>query len=129
MRSAIRDARERPDALLTTLRKDFSTSASDLRLLDEPDTADRVLTAFREATAQDAGGCVSDWARWSTWSLDHHDGRTPVHIWHGSDDPLVPLSHARHLQHLCSGARLDVWDGEGHLHGDDTWRQVLSVLP
>jgi pimeloyl-ACP methyl ester carboxylesterase len=129
MRSSIRDARTRPDMLLNTLRKDFSTSASDLRLLDEPDTADRVLTAFREATAQGAGGCVSDWALWGRkWSFDGHDGRTPVHIWHGSDDPLVPLHHAQHLQHLCGGARLDVWDGGGHLHGDDAWRQVLSAL-
>lgn len=44
MTSAIRSAREEPDKFPTTLRKDFSASASDTRLLDECDTAERVLT-------------------------------------------------------------------------------------
>lgn len=130
MRSAIRDAREQPDKFLTTLRRDFSASASDTRLLDKRDTAERVLTAFIEATAQGAGGCVSDWALWGKeWSFDPQSGHTPTHIWHGDEDPLVPLHHARHLQRLCPRAHLDVWRGEGHLHDDGVWRQVLSTLP
>lgn len=130
MRSAIRSAREQPDKFLTTLRKDFSASASDTRLLGEPDTTDRVLTAFIEATVQGAGGCVSDWALWGKeWSFDLQNDHTPTHIWHGDDDPLVPLHHAPHLQRLCPRAHLDVWSGEGHLHDDDVWRQVLSALP
>lgn len=129
MRSAIRDAREQPERFLQTLRKDFSRSASDIRLLDEPGTAERVLTAFREATAQGAGGCVSDWALWGKkWSLDLQSGLTPTHIWHGDDDPLVPLHHAQHLHQLCPGSQLDVWSGEGHLHDDHAWREVLSAL-
>ena len=129
MRSAIRAAREQPDKFLGTLRKDFSRSASDIRLLDDPETAERVLTAFREATAQGAGGCVSDWALWGKkWSLDRHSGLARTHIWHGDDDPLVPLHHAQHLQQLCPGSQLNVWSGEGHLHDDHAWREVLSAL-
>ena len=130
MRSAISSAHDDPDKFLQTLRKDFATSANDLHLLDETDTAKRVVTAFVEATAQGGGGCVSDWALWrNDWSFDLNSGQTPIRIWHGDDDPLVPLGHAQHLQRTCPTAELDVWSGEGHLHDDDTWRQVLSALP
>ena len=130
MRSAIRSAHNEPEKFLRSLRKEFSTSANDLRLLDEPDTAERVVTAFVEATAQGAGGCVSDWALWrKDWAFDLNGGQTPIQIWHGDEDPLVPLHHSQHLQRACPRARLDVWSGEGHLHDDDTWREVLSASP
>ena len=131
MRSAIHDARQDPDKFLRTLRKDFDASANDLRLLDEPATSERVLTAFVEATAQGGRGCVSDWRLWAKdWPTEARTrDQPPIHIWHGDDDPLVPLSHAQHLERLHPGARLDVWSGEGHLHDDGTWREVLSALP
>ena len=130
MRRAVRSANSDPDTFLRTVRKEFSASANDLRLLDVPDTAERVATAFVEATAQGAGGCVSDWALWrNDWALDLNGSQAPIHIWHGDDDPLVPLRHAQHLQRTCPRARLDVLSGEGHLHDDNTWRQVLTASP
>ena len=130
MRPAIRSANSDPDKFLRTIRKEFSASANDLRLLDVPDTAERVATAFVEATAQGAGGCFSDLALWRNhWALDVTASQAPIHIWHGDDDPLVPLSHAQHLQRTCPRARLDVLSGEGHLHDDNTWRQVLTASP
>lgn len=130
MRSAIRNARHEPDKFLRTLRKDFDASANDLRLLNEPDTSERVLTAFVEATAQGGGGCVREWRLWTKdWPDEASPKQMPIHIWHGDDDPVVPLRHAQHLKRLHPEARLDVWSGEGHLHNDGTWREVLSALP
>ena len=130
MRRAVRSANSDPDTFLRTVRKEFSASANDLRLLDVPDTAERVVTAFVEATAQGAGRCVSDWALWrNDWALNLNGSQAPTHIGHGDDDPLVPLRHAQHLQRTCPRARLDVLSGEGHLHDDNTWRQVLSASP
>ena len=130
MRPAVRRTNSDPDEFLRTVRKELYASANDLRPSDVPDTAARVVTDFVEATAQGAGGCVSDWALWrNDWASDSNGSQAPINIWHGEDDPLVPPRHAQHLQRTCPRARLDVRGGEGHLHDDNTWRQVLTAAP
>jgi pimeloyl-ACP methyl ester carboxylesterase len=38
----------------------------------------------------------------------------PVHLIHGSDDPLIPVAHAHDLQSRIAGSTLDVIPGMGH---------------
>jgi pimeloyl-ACP methyl ester carboxylesterase len=40
--------------------------------------------------------------------------RTPLHVVHGVDDPLVPVGHAERLSQLVPGAELTVVPGAGH---------------
>ncbi len=67
------------------------------------------------------------WGRTSDEQVSAAGGR-PVHLWHGDQDPVIPLHHARHVQKLLPDARLHVWPGEGHFHDDDHWRDVLTVM-
>lgn len=130
MRSAAKQARKHPEKFLQTLRKDVAGSPHDVAVLQDNDAVERVLTAFTEATEQGPDGCVSDWAVWARpWDFDIRSaaGR-PVWLWHGDQDPVIPLRHAQHLQTLLPGANLCVWQNEGHFHDDDHWYEVLNQM-
>jgi len=130
LRSAARDVRSKPETFLRTLRKDLSASPHDVELLKEPDAAQRILTAFTEATALGPDGCVLDWALWRRpWQVDLATAADrPIHLWHGDQDPVIPAHHSRHLQALLPGAQLHAWPGEGHFHDDARWREVFAAL-
>ena len=49
------------------------------------------------------------------WGFRLEEVSTPVHIWHGSRDPNVPLRHARLLAARIPRAVLHRVEGEGHL--------------
>ena len=48
------------------------------------------------------------------WRSDLSALTMPVEIWHGSDDPAVPLPFARQLAASLPNATLHICDGEGH---------------
>lgn len=49
------------------------------------------------------------------WGCDLDSIRSPVSIWHGGDDRMVPLSHGRWLADHVPGARARLLPEEGHL--------------
>lgn len=130
LRPATVQARRRPEAFLRSLRRDVAGSPHDVQVLADPDAAERVLTAFTEATARGPAGCVTDWGVWARpWDVDLSlAAGCPVQLWHGDEDPVIPLHHAQHLHALVPGSALQVWPGEGHFHDDLRWREVLTPL-
>ena len=54
--------------------------------------------------------------------------RVPVWIWHGSADASVPLAVAESLAARIPGARLEVFDGGGHMAVHTHTAAILSAL-
>jgi len=111
---------------LRTLRADVRRSRTTVAVPGQPDAAQRARTAFTVATQQGPVGCVSDWAvcaRPLDFQVSGAVGR-PVQLWHGDEDPVIPVHHAEHLLSLLPGAALHVWPGEGHFHDDQRWREI-----
>ena len=52
----------------------------------------------------------------------------PVHCWHATADPIVPLRHTEELVRRIPGARLSLWEGEGHLAIIQHIGEVLDAL-
>ncbi|MDX1560992.1 MAG: alpha/beta hydrolase [Marinobacter sp.] len=50
------------------------------------------------------------------WGFRLRDIRTPVFIYHGEEDPFVPLDYARHLANNLPNAELTLIPGIGHLY-------------
>lgn len=101
---------------MRTLRADVRRSRTTVAVPGQPDAAQRARTAFTVATQQGPVGCVSDWAvcaRPLDFQVSGAVGR-PVQLWHGDEDPVIPVHHAEHLLSLLPGAALHVWPGEGH---------------
>lgn len=49
------------------------------------------------------------------WGFELSSIKVPVQLWHGTDDQLVPLSHARWLADHLPGADIHLEPGEGHI--------------
>ena len=74
-------------------------------------------------------GIVEEYTAWARpWGFSLADVATPVDVWQGSDDHLVPVAWAERLADGLPDARLRILEGESHFllltHGD----RVLAEL-
>jgi pimeloyl-ACP methyl ester carboxylesterase len=49
------------------------------------------------------------------WGFLVEDVAVPVSVWHGTEDRMVPVSHARWIAAHAPEATVEILDGEGHL--------------
>jgi pimeloyl-ACP methyl ester carboxylesterase len=124
---AMASAAKNPRRFGRQLNRDFKSPA-DQKLLDD-ELRSTLVTLFREATRNGPAGIVEDfavWARPSTLALD--EIRTPVRLWHGTDDQSVSIAHSRYVASQLPCAELTEWPNAGHLHPEDRWAEVLATL-
>jgi pimeloyl-ACP methyl ester carboxylesterase len=62
------------------------------------------------------------------WGFALGDVRTPVHLWYGSADNIVPLHHGEHLAERLPHAVLRIREDEGHLGGLGASREIFDTL-
>jgi pimeloyl-ACP methyl ester carboxylesterase len=87
------------------------------------------IALFTEAFLRGASGAVADYvALAAPWGFDVATIATPVHVWHGDADPMVPLAHSQSLVERVPHAELTVWPGEGHLGTVTHAREILDDL-
>jgi len=74
-----------------------------------------ILDFVGESTRCGVGGVVDDYARLAVdWGFDLASVECDVTLWHGSDDPLVPVAHGRDLADRLEKARFEELHGRGH---------------
>ncbi len=112
-RAIVRAASMTPDRLLRRSLLDAALPAE--RVLLEA-MEDRQLVGFvREAVRAGGAGVAADYAAiGQPWGFEPEAVHAPVTVWHGEDDPLVPLSHARLLSERLPHADLRMLPGGGH---------------
>jgi pimeloyl-ACP methyl ester carboxylesterase len=85
---------------------------------------DGIVTA---GTAHGFGGMMDDLlAAMSPWGFDVSRLSTPTLIMHGTDDRMVPSSHARWLAARCPRAELRLEAGQGHISVLGSARSALE---
>jgi pimeloyl-ACP methyl ester carboxylesterase len=78
--------------------------------------ADYLAASFRHAVTQGSPGLVEDTLQaMRPWGFDVRDIGVPVAVWQGSHDRMVPFSHGQWLASRIPGARVHLFDDEGHL--------------
>jgi pimeloyl-ACP methyl ester carboxylesterase len=76
----------------------------------------QAMAVFTQAFLHGARGVVDDDAALARpWGVDVARAGTTVRLFHGDDEPMVPLQHSRALAERIPGAELTVWPREGHL--------------
>ncbi|MFD0639368.1 alpha/beta fold hydrolase [Catenulispora yoronensis] len=80
------------------------------------DFAEYSAAAFRKAVSTGiAGWRDDDLAFIADWGFDLAAIRTPVAIWQGAEDRMVPFAHGRWLAAHVAGASVRLPPAEGHL--------------
>jgi pimeloyl-ACP methyl ester carboxylesterase len=78
--------------------------------------ADYTATVFRAAVSSGiAGWRDDDLAFVGDWGLDLGAVKTPVSVWQGAEDRMVPYAHGRWLASRLTGATVRLEPTEGHL--------------
>lgn len=87
------------------------------------------MALFFEAFLRGAHGVVADYAALNQpWGFDVGAIANRLAIFHGDDDPMVPLRHSEELAERVPAAELTVWPGAGHLGTVAHVENVLEAL-
>nr|WP_246416107.1 alpha/beta fold hydrolase [Nocardioides luti] len=105
-------------------------------LVDEVDAAaltgafaDHLAADFRHAMAQGAVGLLEDNLQiMRPWGFDVAAITVPVAVWQGAHDKMVPFAHGQWLAARIPGARVHLFDDEGHLSLISRLDEMLAEL-
>jgi pimeloyl-ACP methyl ester carboxylesterase len=104
--------------------------ANEQAILDRPEVRAMLTAAYAEAIRPGLDGAADDTVALfaSPWGFDPAEVVRPVRIWHGEDDSVVPVSHARWLADRLPTADLVVQPGIGHVGHLDAQPATLAWL-
>ena len=122
-------AARRASPLLITLVS-AKACPRDRQVLAIADFRDALAASLREAFRNGARGAATEIGLLcAPWGFDLGDVGTPVALWHGDDDRVVPMAMGRHLEHALPDCRASYLPGHGHyslVH--DLAEPILSYL-
>jgi pimeloyl-ACP methyl ester carboxylesterase len=88
-----------------------------------------VMALFTQAFLHGAYGVVADYAAIAQrWGFDVESVQSPMAIFHGDADTMVPLRHGEELAKRVPHAELTVWPGAGHLGTITHVEDILDAL-
>jgi pimeloyl-ACP methyl ester carboxylesterase len=127
-RWAIELMRRRPGLLGRVISAGASTT--DRTLLAEQEARETAARSFLAATARGAAPMIEDYLVCrAEWGFGPKDVNGRVHLWHGTDDRLIPGSYveplARHVAQLPGVVHPD----DGHFFFRARIREILAPLP
>ena len=62
------------------------------------------------------------------WGFKLRDIRVPIRLWHGDDDPSVPVAMGRYVASELQDCHAAFYPGEGHHLLFDRWPQILADM-
>jgi pimeloyl-ACP methyl ester carboxylesterase len=85
--------------------------------------------SFLDATAYGVRGMIDDYCCYSRdWGFRMATVSPTVHVWHGTQDPLVPLDHALALAISLPRCRMFLHPDEGHHFFRRRLEEILAAL-
>lgn len=88
----------------------------DVAVLDQPGLVDLYLAGARRMSATATRAAVQDLRLFMRpWGIELAAIRTPVHVWHGDGDKMVPVDHGRWTTAQVPDGTFHLCPGGGHL--------------
>jgi len=98
-------------------------------LLQRADERLAASTSFLDAARDGVRGMIEDYLVYSRpWGFSASQVAAEVHLWHGLEDPLVPVEHALQLAVSLPRCRVFLDPGEGHHFFRRRLAKILAVL-
>jgi len=99
---------------------------ADREWLSMPSVNRGAAETLREALRPGVWGYVQDIRVLATpWGFDLDGIDTPIQLWHGDQDLVIPLHHGRYLASVLPSATLRICPGEGHML---MWNHLAEIL-
>jgi pimeloyl-ACP methyl ester carboxylesterase len=99
------------------------------RLLQRADERSAASASFLEAASEGVRGMIEDYLVYSSpWGFAASQVSAEVHLWHGLEDPLVPVEHALQLAISLPRCRVFLDPDEGHHFFRRRLAKILAVL-
>jgi pimeloyl-ACP methyl ester carboxylesterase len=95
-----------------------------------PEIRKILLNSIQEALRQDHNGVTQDLILYTdSWGFKPEQVMTHIHVWHGTDDPVVPVAHARALIAKLPHVHQHILQNDGHYsvplnHMDSIFRML-----
>jgi pimeloyl-ACP methyl ester carboxylesterase len=98
-------------------------------LLQRADERSAASASFLDAASEGVRGMIEDYLVYSRdWGFSVSEVTSEVHLWHGLEDPLVPIEHALQLAILLPRCRVFLDPEEGHHFFRRNLAKILAVL-
>ena len=98
------------------------------RMLARPDAAPILIADLRESYRQGTTVMAADLLRYTRpWDFGLEEVATTVHLWHGEQDPKIPITAARQLAGRLPHCQTHFGPG-GHLMACDHASDILTTL-
>jgi pimeloyl-ACP methyl ester carboxylesterase len=105
------------------------SSERDQGILSRHDVKAMLIENWMEATRAGLSGYAWETVIFSRpWGFALESISMEVHLWHGDDDPSIPLSVGQHVAGAIPSCRATILPGEGHFLFFDHWGDILSVM-
>jgi pimeloyl-ACP methyl ester carboxylesterase len=102
---------------------------TDRAILDQYGLRHSLGTSMREGLTRSVEGAVQDLRLYCRpWGLSLHKLETPVTIWQGSEDTIVPPEAAYRLAGVLPNCRLEVLEGMGHYWLFGAFERILDRI-
>ncbi len=128
-------ASDGPEALRAVIGESDTTQlpelpANEQAILARPEVRAMLSAAYAEAVRPGLDGAVDDTlALFGTpWGFDPATITVPVRLWHGEEDTVVPVGHARWLASRIPAAISVIEGGVGHVGHFDAQPEMLRWL-
>jgi pimeloyl-ACP methyl ester carboxylesterase len=103
--------------------------ASDKRLLADREARDTAVRSFFAAAHRGVRPMVEDFAVCcADWGFALGEVESPVHLWHGERDRLVPLAAVQRMAAAIPAARLEVSADDGHFFFRSRLPEIFAPL-
>lgn len=126
-RATAEAVRADPASLLAKLQPELP--GPDLRVITDPGIRSLLKAAYAEALRMSPDGWIDDaLAFCAPWGFDPAAVSVPVLLWHGANDNLSPVSHARWLARRIPSAVVVIQAGAAHFGAIDVLPDILRWL-
>jgi len=104
-------------------------SGEDAAVLNDPDALERFLQAYQEvATKNPKQLCEEIILAASDWPLDPGGFDGPVSIWHGVQDPIIPIAMGQRIASVLPDPHVHFVENEGNYLFHTHWNEILEEL-
>ncbi|GAA3201135.1 alpha/beta hydrolase [Actinocorallia longicatena] len=116
-----------PNLLVRELYAELTES--DRRVIDDAGIRSLLISSWTEGIRQSTDGWIDDLLAFvAPWGFDQADIRVPTLVWHGADDHLSPVGHARNLGARIPGSHVVIQPGRGHFGALNIMPDIISGL-